>query len=329
MSSAETRKRIIGVITDHFLRGPGGKLTITEVSERARISRQIFNRAYSDLKVYVTGNRPCSELLDSTDIELLKLLAQCQARIKELEHDKTQFDLDRAAAMSALRQTLTTTLMCSDITISHGSEIRARLEKQSQHNSLLVKDKLKLQAELIIERLRVIELTKISQGKSSVGGDVLTVAPDLTEALKRYAQSKDAEAFEIAKDKAIDALITKINILAKSKKTVVVLYIDRFLAQFENYVEVTPRRMFDDCVVVRLPIFSRHELKLFAVKVKGASKLVVHFPICVNDLTKRAQRNFLFRDVPLIEREAADRMLPPQIEDGFDDILMMAINQGD
>lgn len=62
MSSVTTRSKIINAIIEEKVKNPSVKLKIQDICSIAGISRQSFNRYYSDLKPYINGEKPISEL---------------------------------------------------------------------------------------------------------------------------------------------------------------------------------------------------------------------------------------------------------------------------
>ena len=329
MSDSRTEQRLIKAISDHHLGQGSARLTIQMVSESVGISRQAFNRYYKHLKPYVLGKRPVSELLREETSDFSTLIDSCQSRIRELQDEVKRLLEQREADVDGVRQTYITTLMCGDIALRNHDEIRTRLEKQAVHNEVLVRDKQRLQAELTAARAKELEMAgQLSAGRVATG-DIVTLTPDLTEALRQHAKTNDIDAFEVAKGAAMMALLKKINTLCRPGQVRVILVVDRYLISFEKHVERIRAQLTGTVAIVRTPIVSRFELKLFVEKIVSGTSVSVHFPVSTSDSISKGQRQFLFRDVPAGEKDAADRMALPTVQDGFDEVLVVRVRQGD
>ena len=329
MSDSRTEQRLIKAISDHHLGQGSARLTIQMVSESVGISRQAFNRYYKHLKPYVLGKRPVSELLREETSGFSTLIDSCQSRIRELQDEVKRLLEQREADVDGVRQTYITTLMCGDIALRNHDEIRTRLEKQAVHNEVLVRDKQRLQAELTAARAKELEMAgQLSAGRVATG-DIVTLTPDLTEALRQHAKTNDIDAFEVAKGAAMTALLKKINTLCRPGQVRVILVVDRYLISFEKHVERIRAQLTGTVAIVRTPIVSRFELKLFVEKIVSGTSVSVHFPVSTSDSISKGQRQFLFRDVPAGEKDAADRMALPTVQDGFDEVLVVRVRQGD
>jgi AcrR family transcriptional regulator len=329
MSESQTEEKLIKAISNHHLGEGNKRLTIQMVSESVGISRQAFNRYYKHLKPYVLGKRPIGELLKNETSDLTALIASCQNRIRELQDEVKRLLDERDAHLEGVRQGYITTLMCGDITLNSHNEIRTRLEKQALHNEVLVRDKRLIEAELTAAMARETELSRQLSAGSAATGDIVALTPDLTEALRHFVRTGDIGAFEVAKDAAMENLLKKINTLCRPGGVKVVLVVDRYLINFEKHVDRVRVQLPGTVAIVRTPILSRPELKMFAGKIMSATSISVHFPVSSSESVSKAQRHFLFRNVPSRETEAADRMSAPTVQDGFEEVLMVRVRQGE
>ena len=329
MSESQTEEKLIQAISNHHLGQGNKRLTIQMVSDSAGISRQAFNRYYKHLKPYVLGKRPIGELLKNEPSDLTVLIAGCQQRIRELQDEVKRLLDGRDAHFEGVRQTYITTLMCGDITLNSHNEIRTRLEKQALHNEILVREKRRIDADLTASIARETELSRQLSAGSAGTGDIVPLTPDLTEASRNFSKTGDIGAFEVAKDAAMENLLKKINALCRAGDVRLILVVDRYLIDFEKYVNRVRVKATGTVAIVRTPILSRPELKLFVGKIRSATSISVHFPVSTSEAVSRAQRQFLFRHVPSSETEAADRMPAPTVQDGFEEVLMVRVRQGE
>ena len=121
----------------------------------------------------------------------------------------------------------------------------------------------------------------------------------------------------------------KLSRLCEAEQSTVILFVDRYLTSFDKYVEQLRVRRVGKTIIARTPLFNRIELKLFARKLPDGHSVAVYIPLCTSEAVMRAQRKFLFRDVPEIEFDAADKMALPTIQDGYSEITVAQVKQGD
>ena len=329
MSSKRTEQKLIRVIAEHHLEGCVGKLTIQVASERAGITRQAFNRNYSHLKPYVLGKRPVEELLMGSEEDVRGLLAKCQTRVRDLLQELDNLRIGQEKSIELVRDTYITTLMNSDIALKNSDEIRETLEKQAMHNEILVKENQKLKLELTTARARDISLVEKVQKQARSIAEVIVIEPDLDAVFQKYFAHLDRTTFEDEKDAAIENMLKKANKLCHAGITNVVLFVDCYLSSFRKYSENFCSGQEGKILLVRTPIFNRVELKLFLGKIHAGTPVAILMPFCASEPIIKAQRKFLFRDVPEIEFAAADKMLPPPIQDGYQEVVVYQVKQGD
>lgn len=329
MGAKSTEKKLIRVVAEHYLEGGEGKLTIQVASERAGITRQAFNRNYNHLKPYVLGRRPVEELLNENSEDVQGLLAICQVRIRELQQELSGLRAGQEKAIEAVRESYITTLMNSDIVLKSSDVIRDTLEKQSLHNDHLIKENQRLKLEVTAAKAREISLVKNVERQAITSAEIIALEPDLDFVFRDYSTHQDQAVFEEEKDVAIESMLKKVNKLCQTSATTVVLFIDRYLSSFNKYAETFHYGCTGKILLVRTPIFNRMELKLFAGKINAGTPVSVHMPFCASESVVKAQRKFLFRHVPAIEFAAADKMLPPPVQEGYQEVLVFRVQQGD
>lgn len=323
-----TEQRLIDAIVAHQLGRLTGRLQRQDLADSVGISRQALNRYYKHLDPYIKGERSASELLDDSG-DIRSVLATSQSTIAWLQEQLAKAEAEKRAAIKSVRESHVTTLMCGDIMLTDNREIRERIEKQALHIDVLLKEKLRLQSELTAARVRELDASKhVATGRLS-GGNIIGVEPDLNEALRSYARTGDREGFEVAKDRAMDNLIGKVLPLCKAGSVRVILFVERYLLSFAKYLDHLKAQALAEVVVIRAPLLSRPELKHFAAKLVPRTSLELHFPICTNEAVARAQRQFLYREVPQPEKDAADNMPLPVVQDGYDQVLTFVVRQGD
>lgn len=330
MSREDTQQRLIRIIVDHYLEGSQRTLTIQSVSKQAGISRQSFNRYYNDLTDFVLGARPIEELIKQESDVAPGMLTNCMARMRDLQQELVQIRAKFAEEVENVRVTYVTTLMEGDISLRNSDEIRSMLEKQALHNEKLNRDLQHIQLELTAAKAREVALRDKTSDMLLQNCEILTIEPDLSNAFRNYKKTHDREALEDEKEKAIDNMPKKINNLCRNDNSVMILFVDRYLSDFEKYVSrLHIKRRFDNIIVARVPLFNRQELKLFAKKLVGQAPIFVHVPYCVNESVVKAQRKFSFRNVPDIEFESADKMIAPSVQDGYAELSFLRVEQGD
>ena len=329
MSAKDTEQKLIRVIAEHYLERGEGKLTIQVASERAGISRQSFHRKYDHLKSYVLGKRPIEELIKGGMDDVRGLLGKCQIRVRELQEELGHLRAEHDAAIERERESYITTLMNSDITLRNNDQVRDTLEKQALHNEVLVKEIQRLELELTAARSRDLSLSAKVQMAGRPDAEVIGIEPDLTAAFEIYSRTKDQDSFEDHKDKALEQTLKRLNKLCQHDGAAVILFVDRYLSSFRKYVDNYREGRLGKTIIVRMPLFNRIELKLLSGKLPEGTPVAIHVPFCASEAVIKAQRKFLFRDVPDIELDAADKMALPLIQDGYVEVTVFNVKQGD
>ncbi|MFM2595744.1 hypothetical protein AAFX19_23380 [Vibrio harveyi] len=325
MSSLDTERKLKRVIIEHHMAGTEKRLTIQDVSKVAGVSRQTFNRYYSYLKPYVVGDKPVEELIGEDSCELKSALTRSQELVRALNQKVEHLQGEYANYKKQLKSSYLTTLMNGDIAIHEANEIRAALEKQSIHNALLVDQIKSLERELSVEKARSLKASKPCE----IDKEVISIVPNLDLVFANYKKTQDIDVFEDEKDAAIERLVKRVNKFSSATNPHIVLFVDRYLCSFSGFVEKTLYSYGDPTIVVQVPLFTRSELNIFKGKLPQNVKVSVIFPFCDSESLIKSQRTFNFWEVPDVEFEAADKAMPPRIQDGFDEVVLFRICQGD
>ncbi|SDI94818.1 hypothetical protein [Pseudomonas abietaniphila] len=325
MEPQGTEAKIIKIICDHYLSGARERLTIGEVSARANISRQAFHKTYIHLKPFLTGTRNIDELLLGNEAELGRALLKSQKLIRE-----TQAELDevRAGYMSEFKRleaNLVTTLMNGDVLIHHSKELTSQLKKKALHNEILKRQ--------VDEKEIELSLTKLSGSKSPLPPikdfivDRLQV--DLRAAFTRFSETQDLDEYYANKTDAVTKVKDKLVRVLKKGVIRVVIFQDRFISSFEKFVVKNFSVPTESVIIVQLPLASRSEIRNFIHGLVGAKPLDLFVPYCASEPVIKAQRGFSFGDVPEAEFRSFSKEPMPTIQDGFDNLCIFQIEQGD
>lgn len=326
MSSAITRSKIVNAIVKERVKNPSLKLKIQDVCATVEISRQSFNRYYSDLKPYMKGERPISELIKGEDeISSNQLLCSYQSKIIELQEKLRDTEEWHIKELAKIKNSITTSLMNNDLTLYDADAVRLQLQKQSLHNEKLIEKINTLQIELSKQQVRQNPESVITP----LSANFEVIEEDFELLFKNYADNQDIDVFENEKESAIDRLTIKTNKLSVNGKAVVVMFMERYLCSFNKFVE---RYVFDSETLhlfVRLPVHSRSELKLILNKLSKQAEIKIYIPHSDSEAIIKTQRNFFFRNVPVSELQAADKSFIPSVKDGFNQVCQYRISQGD
>ncbi|MCI1035840.1 hypothetical protein [Pseudomonas putida] len=326
MNVNATRAKLVTIISEHHFSLPGKKLGIAELSERAGITRQAFNRYYADLKDYAWGTKPVTDLLDESSPKATDLLAQSHLKLVELndevETQQARFEKEK----EKLRNSLITSLMNGDIVRFNANEIRHTLQKQLLHNEQLVRqiDELKLEA-------IKADQAKAAGNQSSAQPRINKIAleANLINAFAALHKNEDFDAYETHKSNAVAEVLEKVNNLARTSDSTVVIFIERYLSSFQKFVDDFRLSGTSQAIIVRLPIASRTELKSWIAKVIKPTPVHVHFPTCDAAATVKAQRAFHFRGIPEQELYAADQFPTVAMDPSMDALCIFRVRQGD
>lgn len=329
MKRNSTEQKIIKIIAEHYFSACEGRLTINTVCEKAGISRQSFNSYYKHLKPYLTGNKPVSELINANDDGYNDLLATSQNKISELQSRLRQIEDKHKKELESVENRYITSLMNNDISLKETDEVRLILEKQALHNEQLLKQKQSLEQELTLLKARNYDLQNSGERSSGDTGEVIVVDPDLKAAFSNYKKNKDNNVFEDEKNAALDQILRRINKSCQADDAEVIIYIDLYISDFNKFVKSYKTIGSGTRILVRLPVFTRTELKIFISKIKPVCPVTVYVPYCNSETVIKAQHTFIHRDAPDYEIQAAGQFVMPSIKDGFETLVIFRIKQGD
>ena len=285
---------------------------------------------------------PFEELVKTDNEQSNELLTQCQKKLREFNAQLMAIKDEQENEIEKRLKKHITSLMINDINLNDSDKIRKTLESQTQHNDILTKKIQKLEQQLTLEKVNHVKSLKSLRKTFKNELNIVTVDHGLDENYGKYSKAlkdkKDGQSlkeiintFEDLKTEAFDRIADRINKICSSHNEVlVVLFIERYLSKYDKFVE-NYRTSYDGIILlVRLPLYSRIELKLFRKKIDKKCYVEIYIPQCDNEAVKNAQRKFFAQDIPDIERKSADDIPQmPLLKDGFDKITICSVQQGD
>jgi hypothetical protein len=320
--SSITKDRLIKGIYDFQLKCEE-KITIQKLCQTVGISRQAFNRYYPELKPFVNGKKPIGELEQLKPSDINNLLLKTQERLSFLQNELDAHVLKSKVEKEEIKKSYITSLMLSDLVVADVNELQDRIQKQALHKNILINEIQKLKIELAETKAKQIE----DKNQKNLNKVVIDFPAD--DVYQRYFLNKNTDELEDFKEQAFSKIIKKINQINNIKNAAVILYLERYLSSFEKFSESFSCERLDLAVIVRAPIFSRTEINLFIKKLTNLQKIIVCYPYSTNEITSKAQRHFMFRNIPEIELNAADNLPQPLIQDGYDQVIVFQVKQGD
>ncbi|MCK8664846.1 hypothetical protein M1M11_08105 [Pseudomonas azerbaijanoccidens] len=327
MNVNETRQKLITLIAEHQFANPGKKLQIGSLSAQAGISRQAFNRYYKDLKPYAQGLKPIGELLAGADqAETSELLNQSHTTLldltKQLSLQKRQFELEKEEILNSH----ITTLMNDDLTLFSANEIQQTLARQTLHNENLLKEISNLKLELI----KTQQKSLVAQpSRSASSSSKIIIDTDLSEIFSEYHKNGDYDAFEDRKEQMLEVVLTKVNKLCRTSNSDVVIFTERYISSFQAFADKYVAKTDTQQIIIRLPIYTRAELKAFIGKLSSPATVKIYTPYCESQGVIKAQRAFHFRSVPDFEAKAADQAHTVTMDPAIEEVCTFKIRQGD
>lgn len=326
MSSAITRSKIVDAIVKERVKNPTAKLKIQDICATVAISRQSFNRYYSDLKPYMNGERPISELIKSEDtVSPDQLLFSYLTKIIELQNKLRDVEKEHSKELASIRTNITTSLMNNDLALYNADAVRLQLQKQSLHNEKLIEKINELQIQLSNQQISQTS----NLGLTFLSRNFEIIEEDFESLFENYTNHQNLDTFEDEKENAINRLIHKVNKLSANKQVIIILFVERYLCSFKKFVE---NYTFDSELLhlfVRLPVHSRSEFKIILGKLNKPVEIEVYIPDSNSELIVKTQRNFFFRNVPDFELQSAEKPFIPSVKDGIDKICQYKVDQGD
>ena len=338
----KTEERIIRAIADYYLGEHQKKLTIGKVSEITGITRQAFNKSYKHLKPYVKGDRPIEELLYGYEECSRGLLVKCQKVVRILNEKLQKLRGEQEKEIENKINSHITTLMIGDITLRESDVIRNNMISLSQHNDILTKKIHKLERELTLEISKKEIINNEHKQNFNKTLNIVKIDSGLDKIYDKYIRSKKRnnaevlnekliEEFEIEKSEIIESNAEKIKkMINNAVSTRIIIYIERYISSYENFVKNYRTDYNGLIIIVRLPIYNRTELKLFTKRFSKNCYIEVFIPYCDKAVVTKAQRLFFVRNVPDIELDAAENKFQyPNIYDGYDRVTVEKVHQGD
>ncbi|NMX83555.1 hypothetical protein HBO10_28985 [Pseudomonas sp. WS 5503] len=325
MTAIDTERRLKKIICDHYLSGNAARLTIIEVCARADISRQAFHKSYSHLKPYLTGARNVDELLVGDQADAGKTIIQCQKLVREAQAELRHMRENQQKEYQKLENNLVTTLMNGDVLIHHSRELSNELKKKALHNEILKRQL----TEKEIQLSGIEENARLGPPGAKPETLLMKLQPNLADACTRFLEAGDLAAYYSAKATAIAKLKEKLQRILRKGVVRVVLFQNRFISSFDKFVDSHYSASEGSLVVVDLPLAARSEIRDFLRGLSGAKPLEIFVPHCDSEATIKAQRGFLYGQIPVPEFRSFDKESLPTIQDGFDRVVVHKIAQGD
>lgn len=324
MTAVNTEQRLKKIICDHYLSGSLERLTMIEVCARAEISRQAFHKTYSHLKPYLTGARNVDELLVGDQSDASKTIIQCQKLVREAQAELRYVKENQQKEHQKLEENLLTTLMNGDVLIHHSRELTNELKKKALHNEILKRNLLEKELELSESR----GLSNAVKQQSKPESMIMKFQLDTRDAVARYSETQDLAGYYGDKALAVTKLKEKLQKFLKKGVIRVVIFQNRFISSFDKFLEKNFHTA-DAVVVIDLPLASRSEIRDFVRGLVDARPLEIFVPYCDSEATIKAQRGFLYGQIPVPEFRSFDKEPLPSIHDGFDRLVVSKIAQGD
>jgi hypothetical protein len=335
--------KIIGAVIEHYLSDYQQKLLIKDVCTIVGFTRQSFFSYYNKLKPYVEGKKPIGELfteeigefsteeigvfLTEESLLIVNAIILAQQTIMSLKSQLSSIRGMHDKELEKLESKFITTLMNNDITYNNTDEIRLTLEKQALHNQKLLTEKDSLSNELTLLKSR--EYSDSMKDNSSDSVEKVEIDLKFDPIYKALVETGDIDSFEEQKDKILEAGIRRVNKFTQSNDTEVVLFIDRFISDFTKFAGSFCTNSTNPQIIVRLPLFSKLELKIFIRKITPVRPVSVYIPHTDSEAVRTAQRKFMYRNVPEYELANADKYITPNITDGFERLVVFKVFQGD
>jgi AcrR family transcriptional regulator len=330
MSSQKTRDRLISIIKDHQLKHGQTKLAISQLADTAGISRQAFNRYYGDLKDYSIGKEPIARLLVDDNASLSELIENKDERIIKLEDELKALKSAHKAELERVVDSYLSTLMNNDILAFEAGQISATLTNQGNHNAYLNN---------LVTELKV-KNAKLTMDIASANSDISNISEkseknfisfdlNLDAAIKLYTATKKISDYEDHKDEKLLEIVQRINKLPNPEHIDTLLFQEKYISDFQQFCKRTFPSKNRLLIVIRLPLYSQEEIKLFIRSLRPISSFSIYVPYSASEAIISAKRQFSFRDTPPEELAYADNAKLPLMSWGFDSIYVTKIKQGD
>lgn len=330
MEINETKRKLIDLITEHQADHPNKKLGVGDLSARAGISRQAFNRYYSDLKDYASGAKPIGDLITNTSSDRTKnLINQNQAHLKNLQQRLDKSEEEYQTKTSKTLDSYITTLMINDITLDNSNEIRTTLERQTLYALELKKQLSLLEIELAHAKQVTSHFRDIETINTGANSEKIKIDIDLRKAFENYANTKSEDNYEDLKEHEITTAVRSIKKTATNTKAHIILFSERYISRFSIFCDRYKCEEGGRYIFVRLPIFDLTSLNSFISQLPPSKSLSIYIPHSESTIEKKAQRTFYFSNVPDYEIRCADQADGIFIHHGFNQVIHYRVRQGD
>lgn len=330
MTTVNTRSRLIELIKEHQLEYGLTKLAIAELSTRAGITRQSFNRYYHDLKPYCLG-ASVIDLLEEDNQSALAFLGKREQDVSALQQEILQLKAKHKKDLAAALDKHISSLMNNDIIAFSATEVNSLLTSQSMHSELLMVKLRQMELELTKLRMNAVATT-LSGEDGGVGKDAknfLSLTLNLKKACTAYHQDKDFDKFEDAKEAEIRKMLDTLNGFPDPGAIELHIFQERYISSFEKFSKALSATQGKLTVVAQIPWYSQEDLGVFLSDLKPVHRIMMHVPFCSSEAIIAANRRFLhFGDIPEEEIMDASKAKMPQISWGFDEVRVFRIRQG-
>lgn len=326
MSVAETERKLVSVICEHYLSGSPDKLTIVGVSKKVGISRQAFHKNYMHLKPYINGQLRVDELLLREGVDTAKIIVEYQRLVRELQAEIENIRSSQAKEFKRFESTVLTSLMNGDFLMHRAAQLTTALKQKSLHNEIL---KIKLLEREVDAVLTEESARKIPEPAIHPLHTCEKLKPDMVGVVSKISRDQDSEDYLKCKKQAIDAMRNKLLKILRQGNIRVVIFQERYLCSFDKFCERLMVGALESVVAVNLPLAFRQELKVFVSGLVGARPLELFVPFCESEAIINAQRAFLFGQIPGFEFKDFNRESLPTIYDGFDRVTVFRVALGD
>lgn len=318
----DTRQRIIDLIIQSYYTGGTKSLKVGKIAESASITRQALHRYHGDLLDYIKGVRDVAELLPKTEKQSVdQLLVESQCRVTELEKALAFQSANQEKLLNSTIDSYVTSLMQKDIALYETDEITIALEKQST----LIESYNNQLTDLKVQLARAKLDSNISSA-SPHNGRRLILDPNLLPALLSYKEDENYDSYLDFKDKEINKITTKVNAF-KGKDTKLVIFLDRLISDFSNFIKSLPASSGDE-IVVRLPLYTAIEVKAFISSLTIPGIKHIYIPECLSISDAAAQRKFRSINVPKQEIISASKAEQIHLFKGIDQVIHCAATPG-
>ena len=331
MSSPETRGRLVSIIKQHQLRHGVSKLPVAKLAEAAGISRQAFNRYYSDLKDYSIGKASIARLLVDDNASLNELIENKDERILRLERELFNARDIHKAELEAVTKNHISSLMNNDIVAFEANQLTSTLINQGNHNAYLNKRITELEVNNAKLTHNIITAASSDSSNTIEKSDKNFIAfgLNLSAANKAYACSKSFIEYEKAKDEELLRIVRKITKLPNPETIDIIFFQEKYISDFTIFCNRTHPSKARTLIAIQIPLYSQEEIKLFMKSLSPITSFSIYVPYSSSEAIISAKRKFSFRDIPPEEFMDADNAKIPLMTWGFESIYITKVKQGD